>query len=306
MSGTPVEELPQQALDWCLHVVGAVARPCRVTRLRGGLAASTHLVEIDPDAANPRAVVVRRFVGHRSSIWPPLAQEAAALAALADCALPYQTPRVLGVDLDGNACGYPAILLSRVPGGLDLSPPGAHARAAALGRALAQLHQSAARVPDNLRPFEIKLSQTAPDSTAVPWARVREALRGLSAEGAQLIHGDFHMGNALFENGELSALLDFTCVRRGPWQSDVGYCRCDLSILFGPSAADEFLHAYEATRGARVDALPAWDLAGALRAHPDGSAWLPGWLDAGRRDLDTALVAERLARFVEQALRKAT
>jgi aminoglycoside phosphotransferase (APT) family kinase protein len=305
MTGTQVEELPPQALDWCLRVVGGIPRSCRVTRLRGGLAASTHLIEIDLDAPSPRAVVVRRFVGDRSPIWPPLAQEAAALGALADCALPYQTPHVLGVDLDGSACGYPAILLSRVPGRLELSPLGARTRAAALGQALAQLHQASPRVPDNLRPFDIKLSQTVPDGTGIAWASVREVLRGLSAAGAQLIHGDFHMGNALFENGELSALLDFTCVRRGPWQFDVGYCRCDLSLLFGSSEADEFLQAYEATRGVRMDALPAWDLAGALRAHPDGSAWLPGWLDAGRADLDPALVAGRLARFVEQALQKA-
>jgi aminoglycoside phosphotransferase (APT) family kinase protein len=285
--------------------VGAVDRPYRVTRLRGGLAASTHLVETGVDTPAARSVVLRRFVGDRSPTWPPIAQEVAALAALADCVLPYQTPRVLGFDVDGSACGHPAILLSFVPGQLDLSPTHSLARAAALGRALAQLHEAQPRVPVELSPFELPLTQSAPDGTSIDWARVREVLSGLVTAGAELIHGDFHMGNALFEDDTLSALLDFTCVRRGPWQFDVGYCRCDLSLLFGLAEADEFSNAYEATRGLRGDALPVWDLAGAIKAHPDANAWLPGWVDAGRTDLQPALVSERLARFVEQALRRA-
>lgn len=298
----PVEQLPQQAVDWCSTVVGLVGQPCRVTRLRGGLAASTHLVELGADTPRARAVVLRRFVGQRSPIWPPIAQEVAALASIAECTLPYQTPHVLGFDLDGSACGYPAILLTRVPGSLDLSPTNALERAARLGRALAELHQAAPRVPSELRPYEIKLVQAAPDGDAIAWASVRRALGGLSALGSELIHGDFHLGNALFQDGALSALLDFTCVRRGPWQFDVGYCRCDLSLLFGLAEADEFSKSYEATRGLRVEALPYWDLAGALRAHPDASSWLPGWLDAGRSDLEPGLVAERLGRFVARAL----
>jgi aminoglycoside phosphotransferase (APT) family kinase protein len=304
VTSPPLEQPPQQALDWCLRVTGGVG-PCRVTRLRGGLAASTHLVETGVGSPSAPAVVLRRFVGERTPIWPPIAQEVAALAAIAECALPYQTPRVLGFDLDGSACGHPAIVLTFVPGQLNLSPTHSLARAGELGKALAQLHQAQARVPSELRPFELKLTQPAPDGTVIDWASVRRVLGGLHAAGNELIHGDFHMGNALFENSNLSALLDFTCVRRGPWQFDVGYCRCDLSLLFGLAEADEFSSAYQETRGLRVTALPVWDLAGAIKAHPDASAWLPGWVDAGRTDLEPGLIRERLARFVEQALRGA-
>lgn len=305
MTTTPIEQPPQQALDWCLQVSGSDGQPCRVTRLRGGLAASTHLVETNVGDTSARAVVLRRFVGDRTPIWPPIAQEVAALAALAECKLPYDTPRVLGFDLDGAACGHPAIVLSFVPGRLDLSPTNSLARAAALGKALAQLHQAKPRVPAELRPFQLTLTQSASDGTAIDWARVRQVLGGLPTAGADLIHGDFHMGNALFEAGSLTSLLDFTCVRRGPWQFDVGYCRCDLSLLFGLAAADAFSDAYQATRDVRIDALPLWDLAGALKAHPDASAWLPGWVDAGRSDLEPGLIRERLACFVAQALQRA-
>jgi len=305
VTSTHIAQPPQQALDWCLQVAGKAGQPCRVTRLRGGLAASTHLVETAVDTPAASAVVLRRFVGDRSPIWPPIAQEVAALAALAECSLPYSVPRALGFDPDGSACGHPAIVLSFVPGQLDLSPPDSRARAGTLGKALAQLHQARPRVPSELRPFELKLTQAAPDGAVIDWARVRQVLGRLPIAGADLIHGDFHMGNALFEGGRLTSLLDFTCVRRGPWQFDVGYCRCDLALLFGLSEADEFSNAYEATRGLRVDSLPIWDLAGAIKAHPDASAWLPGWVDAGRSDLEPGLIRERLARFVEQALQRA-
>ncbi|HXK18265.1 MAG TPA: phosphotransferase [Polyangiaceae bacterium] len=300
-----VSELPPQALDWCLRQTGGVGQHCIVTRLRGGMAASTHLIESGVGTAKQRAMVLRRFVRPRTPGWPPIEQELAALAAVADCRLPYETPRVLGFDLDGSACGHPALLLTRVPGLLNLSPAGSHERASALGRALAQLHEARPRVPSELLPFEITLSQAAADGDAINWRRVRELLTTLRASADELVHGDFHLGNALFENDTLTALLDFTCARRGPWQSDVGYCRCDLSLLFGLPEAEAFLNAYESTRGLRVDALPLWDLAGALRAHPDGSAWLPGWLDAGRADLDPALIGSRLAAFVAQALARA-
>jgi len=299
-----VDDPPQQALDWCLQLTGGTGQPHTVTRLRGGIAASTHLIEWRTANGTERAVVLRRFVGARTATWPPIEQELAALAAVAECRLPYHTPRALGFDLDGQACGHPALLLSRVPGLLNLSPQHSRARAAALGRSLAQLHAAKPRVPSELRPFAIKLEQAAPDGEAIAWSRVRAVLATLPLSGDELLHGDYHMGNALFEGDSLTALLDFTCVRRGPWQSDVGYCRCDLSLLFGSTEADEFLDAYESTRGLRVDALPLWDLAGALRAHPHGSAWLPGWLDAGRSDLDAALIGRRLAAFVAQALRR--
>jgi len=304
VAASPIEELPQQALDWGLAAVDAVGQSCRVTRLRGGLAASTHLLELGAETGLERAVVLRRFVGERSPIWPPIAQEVAALASIAACALPYQTPRVLAFDQDGSGCGHPAILLTRVPGSLDLAPRNGLARAASLGRALAELHRAAPRVPSELRPFELKLTQTAADGHAIAWPSVRRALSGFSVAGSELIHGDFHLGNALFEDGVLSAILDFTCVRRGPWQFDVGYCRCDLSLLFGLAEADEFLKSYEAARGLHVEDLPSWDLVGALRAHPDASSWLPGWLDAGRSDLNPAMVGERLGRFVARALSK--
>jgi hypothetical protein len=76
----------------------------------------------------------------------------------------------------------------------------------------------------------------------------------------------------------------------------------DLSMVFGLDAADLFVEAYESARGERIERLPLWDLAGAVRAFPDPEMWLPGWLDLGRSDLGPDLVRQRLAIFVDRAL----
>jgi aminoglycoside phosphotransferase (APT) family kinase protein len=267
--------------------------------MRGGAVASTHSIELDTAGG---AVVLRRFLKPRSPGWPPIEREAAALTALGECELPFLTPRVVAFDVDGSACGHPAILLTKVMGSIDLSPSDSTTRARALGRALAQLHTAEPRQPSQLEPFRLQLEPSKADPSDVDWPRVRRLLTNMPRSGWSLIHGDYHMGNVLFQRGELTGIVDWTCVTSGPWQFDVGYCRCDLQLLFGAREADAFLQTYEATRGERLADVAFWELAGAIKAHPDGGEWLPGWLDAGRSDLSLPLVRERLTAFVARAL----
>jgi Ser/Thr protein kinase RdoA (MazF antagonist) len=86
--------------------------------------------------------------------------------------------------------------------------------------------------------------------------------------GHQLIHHDFHLSNLLYEADCVSGLVDWTDVRSGPRPFDVGYCRCDMSMLYGVDAADLFLDAYRAEYGDAVPQIALWDLAGATRAFP--------------------------------------
>src|SRR5882724_11526228 len=105
----------------------------------------------------------------------------------------------------------------------------------------------------------------------------------------ELLHGDFHIGNALFAAGQLSGVIDWSDIKRGASAFDVGYWRTDLALLFGLAEADAFYAEYERARGARLADLPLWDLAGAACAYPDPCIWLPGWRGAGRTDLTAEL-----------------
>jgi hypothetical protein len=73
-------------------------------------------------------------------------------------------------------------------------------------------------------------------------------------------------------------------------------------MLMGGDAPARFLEAYEARYGARLGDVSAWDLGASARAYPDPVSWLPGWLDAGRRDLTPEIIRRRLCAFVQNAL----
>ncbi len=300
------EELPERAIAWCLSQLDGARRIRQITRLRGGIAALTHALSVECDAGPLRQVVLRRFAGEVSEHWPPVLREVDTLRSLEAHAGAVRAPKLLAADASGADCDLPALLLERLPGAIDISAQHLSSKLAGLARALSRFHAAAPSCPLGAGQFAIDFARrTKPlpeGGVACDWPRAWALLEELAFENAQLIHGDFHVGNVLFEQGTLCGIVDWSLAECGPWQFDVGYCRVDLSILFGLQAADDFLDAYQAERGFAVAQMPLWDLAGASRAYPDPVAWLPGWLDAGRTDLSPELVREHLADFVQRAL----
>jgi aminoglycoside phosphotransferase (APT) family kinase protein len=308
-------ELSQRALDWCAAQVPGARRVLASKQLHGGIAAITHAVSLELDDGALRELVLRRFAGPVTREWPPVEREVAALSQLSEASFGFAIPRVVAHDATGVACDLPAILLTRLSGTIDVSLSNVEGKARELGRVLAALHRVALQPPAGFEPFAIdfeRRKQASPLS-AVDWNAVWDALRELEYGPEQLLHGDFHLGNTLFEaerdprrgkEERITGVVDWTLVRSGPPVSEVGYCRVDLALLFGLEAADIFLEAYEAAHGERVRDRARWDLAGATRAYPDPASWLPGWTNAGRDDLDADLVRRRLVAYVERALRE--
>jgi aminoglycoside phosphotransferase (APT) family kinase protein len=299
--------LTAQALDWCVSQVPGARRVISNERLRGGIAAITHAVAIELSDGTRKELVLRRFAPPRTVDWPPIAREVAGLSKLSELSFAFSIPRVVAHDPTGEACDLPAILLTRLSGQIDVSLSNVENKVRELGRTLAALHRVEVTAPAGFEPYSLGLEKPKkplPDIPAPDWDRVWRALRDLELGPEQLLHGDFHLGNMLFEGGRITGVVDFTLVRSGPPASEVGYCRVDLALLFGLEAADLFLEAYEGTRRERVRDRTLWDLAGAARAYPDPASWLPGWVDAGRDDLDAELVRRRLVAFVERALRE--
>jgi aminoglycoside phosphotransferase (APT) family kinase protein len=299
-------DLPEVAQRFCIESVRGARSIRRIERLRGGLAAVTHLVELDR-GEDTLEVVLRRFVRKGGAGWPPIAQEIAALETLQShlSSAAFSVPRVIALD-SGTRCDVPAMLLSRVAGHIELSRRVAGDLVPELARALAALHAAPIACPSIVEEFVMmpkKRDRPVPPGIIAPdWSRVWPLLDEIRFENDSLIHHDFHMGNALFSDASLTGIVDWSLVRRGPRLFDVGYCRVDLSMLFGMEEADLFLAAYEAATGTKVPQLALWDLAGAVRAYPDPEMWLPGWIDAGRTDLTADLIRDRLRIFVERAL----
>lgn len=298
-------ELPERAKAWVLSCVPGATAVTADLRLAGGLSADTRLITVARDGEPPLELVLKRFLDVERGIC--VRWEAAALAALRDAALPYRTAEVIGRDEPGVACDVPALLMTRLPGRIALEVRGSAARVVALGEALAALHLARppcpVEIPDYVKVGEKQRSKPVPDDPLLPdWEAVWRFVDSRRWGGSELLHGDYHLGNALFEGEQLTAIIDWASARRGVRELDVAYCRIDLSMLLGGDAPALFLEAYEKRYGARVDDVSAWDLGASVRAFPDPVSWLGGWQDAGRRDLTPEIIRRRLCAFVQNAL----
>jgi aminoglycoside phosphotransferase (APT) family kinase protein len=297
-------ELPQRAQAWVLAAVPGARRIHSAVRLHGGLSAHTHLLEVLRLDEPPLEVVLKRVKPKWAN--PPVAVEADVLRAVAASALPFSVPAPLAQDPLGQYCDLPAILMTRARGQIALSLDDWQSRVRALGRTLAAFHAANVPCPASVEAYEVgreRRDKQVPEGIVTPdWSRVWELVLARSFRGTALIHGDYHIGNALFEGTELTGVIDWTTARRGPTEFDVSYCRMDLALVLGATAPDIFAAAYEDARGAELRELALWDLAASVQAYPDAALWLPGWVDAGRTDLTPELVRARLRDFVTGAL----
>jgi aminoglycoside phosphotransferase (APT) family kinase protein len=55
-----------------------------------------------------------------------------------------------------------------------------------------------------------------------------------------LVHGDYQHFNVLWSQGRLTGVVDWPNAGTGNRGSDVGHCRLNLAVLFGPSAAADY------------------------------------------------------------------
>ena len=154
-------------------------------------------------------------------------------------------PRLVATD-EGEATGYVAILQTVLSGSSHIPERCDSERLRALGRALASIHDV---VPDiasglprrsrSLEPVDFSVLPV-PERSADLFARAREMIDSQSqVSGAGVfVHGDFWQGNTLWEAGEYCGAIDWDCAGIGSPGIDLGSLRCDVAIMYGPSAAD--------------------------------------------------------------------
>jgi aminoglycoside phosphotransferase (APT) family kinase protein len=97
-------------------------------------------------------------------------------------------------------------------------------------------------------------------------------------------------------------VVDWEQPRLGDLVKDVATCRGDLWVLFGQTAADEFLHEYERAAGSRVQNLRFWELFISTEAVRDMPEWAVAYRIMGRPDLTTQTAVPRIRAFAQAAL----
>ncbi|MFN8493375.1 MAG: phosphotransferase [Caldilineaceae bacterium] len=192
-------------------------------------------------------------------------------------AVPVPVP--LYLDEEGTLLGTPSIVTTFVNGKQMLALPDVLAAARELAQVLAKIHS----IP--VGPAERKLLIEAnqemlwfrktgvmpaymanhPDGPLV-WGAIERLLPTWQATPSTFVHTDYWIGQVLWEQGRISAVLDWEEAGYGDPAYDLAYCRMDLWIgAMGRPAADELLKVYAAEMGRPIANLDLWAFAATPR-----------------------------------------
>jgi aminoglycoside phosphotransferase (APT) family kinase protein len=227
-----------------------------------------------------KQVTNQRWLAERPDV---VAYEARVLNLLAGTSIP--VPQVLAIDEDGEAAGYPALLLSLIDG----TPMGEVAHPDQWLDSLAEVSAEVAAVdpPPWVRRFV--RYQEAGEARPPGWANdgslwqaaIDIVGRPPCTVPARFIHRDYHPWNVLW-NGGLVGVVDWSQASIGPVTMDAAHCRANLAIGFGVEVADAYRSRWEAVTGLSHD--PYWDLVTCVDFLPDwrpsarGNSRLEAWV----------------------------
>lgn len=285
------------------------------TALTGGVASQMfHVTTVSGRDAVLRRLTVDPWRRFARSL---LAREAAVQGQLATTPVP--TPQPLAVDLDGNDTGAPSLLMTLLPGRVDLACAGPE-HLDGLARMLLRIHRHVPR--EGEWPREYQSWATAEKRVVPPWSRdddlYREAFARLAEQAPSyrgvFLHRDYHPGNVLWSDGRITGVVDWVETSTGPADLDVAHCASNLAGLHGVEAALEFRRAYVDAGGVLApdpDAARYWQLLDLVGFLPGATGRESGavpstttalWAAQGRADLTHDLVRRRREDLLRQVL----
>lgn len=253
-----------------------------------GIENSTFLIEARDDREKPVALVLTVFESLSSEALQPYLHLLAQLAN--DPLLPVPGPLS---DAQGRwqitVAGKPAVLMPRLPGEHDFAVD--ETRCGQVGELLARLHRcspaSLLPLPNERQRLETLAAQLGklPQDQQSPARALLDAWQA-SPTGQTLIHGDLFRDNLLWQEGRISALLDFYNACLDDAEYDLAVTMNDWCVdRTGkplPEREQALLEAYQRNGGAydrnrlqqalAVAALRFWlsRLAGPVAEHSEG------------------------------------
>jgi len=281
----------ERARRWVEKVAGAGSKVVRVRRMRGGSSSAVHAVDVRRSRGSVLRLVLRR---HLLFGWlqeePDLAEkEARNLQLLEHVGI--AAPRLVAVDPNGADCDVPAVLMTRMPGHLDLKPRDLDTWLRRMAELLPPIH-AIEPGPFRVQPWEIwddlrEMSPPAWSARKRDWERLIEIVRGPWPDHKSVfVHRDFQHYNVLWARGRPTGVVDWINASMGPVELDFGHFRYNLLGDFGFEVAERFLAHYRQVTG--EEPHPFWE---ALNFAP-----APPGTETERLTLDT-YVASLLAKL---------
>jgi len=270
----------------------------------GGSSTAIHAVDVVDARGVRHELVLRRFIRPNWK-YPGLARrEAKVLDLLERTGDP--APRLVAFDDGPRETDVRALLMTRLPGRVELAPKRIEPWLRQMAEALPPIHELAVAGVRRYRPYTDPRDVDVPSWSKEPraWQRVLDLARTQQPKTARrFIHRDYHPGNILWSRGRLTGVVDWISACAGPPQEDVAHCRINLVRLHGVSIADRFLVEYASASGtSAAEYDPYWD-AMALADTGFGGHPGSGTVALGPRGLTVASIRRRLdayARSVER------
>ncbi|ADI03768.1 aminoglycoside phosphotransferase [Streptomyces bingchenggensis BCW-1] len=282
-----------------------------IEALHGGITAEMRRLTIGTRDGGTRDLVLRSFVdpffvGHAED-W--LNRETGALTLLTGTDVP--APGLVAVDPTAAHCEYPSLLMTHLTGRTVLDDEALEMRVLLLARQLVAIH--ALRPAERPRKY---VALTTADTVVIPkgtdaaaWAAAIEVIRKPAPpyEG-RFLHRDFHPGNVLFDvehpgpaGARITGVVDWAGTSWGPADLDVAHCSTNLALLHGPVWGLRFAEAYEEAGGVLAAAASErlyWRVRDGLAFSEEVRLVAQPWREAGRAELTTQAVEERLDAYV--------
>lgn len=275
--------------------------------LTGGFSAEIIALELRLPSGESRSVIVRLHGARDLARNPDVAlDQYRLLQSLCKTRLP--VPRPLHLDQTGAVFDQPILVLEYVEGSTDVAAQALPIYLSRCAEMLARIHNidpltndlkflPSAEEQDGQR---IAQQPAEPDET-LQESRIRHALEKVwplpPVNEATLLHGDFWPGNILWQDGEITAVIDWENASIGDPAQDIANSRMEILLAHGAEAMDFFTAEYQSMSNADCSLLPWWDLCAALRPAGRLSDWSTSEEEERQMRADHAV-------FVERALRK--
>jgi aminoglycoside phosphotransferase (APT) family kinase protein len=295
-------------LAWVSWHLEVGERIVRAEALHGGITAEMRRLTIGTRDGGTRDLVLRTFVNvEHAEDW--LNREAGALTLLSGTGVP--APGLVAVDPTAAHCEYPSLLMTHLAGRTVLDDEGLEARVPLLARQLVAIH--ALRPAERPREY---VALTTADTVVTPkgadaaaWAAAIDVIRRPAPpyEG-RFLHRDFQPSNVLFDvpppqpaNARITGVVDWAATSWGPADLDVAHCSTNLALLHGPAWGLRFAEAYQEAGGLLAAAASErlyWQVRDGLACSEEVHSVAQPWREAGRTELTTRAVEERLDAYV--------
>ncbi|WP_244184566.1 phosphotransferase family protein [Streptomyces cellostaticus] len=283
-------------------------RIVRTEALHGGITAEMRRLTIGTRDGGTRDLVLRTFVNvEHAEDW--LNREAGALTLLTGTGVP--APELVAVDPTAAHCEYPSLLMTHLAGRTVLDDEGLETRVPLLAGQLVAIH--ALRPAERPREY---VAWTTADTVVAPkgadaaaWAAAIDVIRKPAPPyDGRFLHRDFQPGNVLFDvpspspaGPRITGVVDWAATSWGPADLDVAHCSTNLALLHGPAWGLRFAEAYEEAGGVLAAAASErlyWQVRDGLAFSEEVQLVAKPWREAGRTELTTRAVEERLDAYV--------